>query len=437
MIKKIYVICIAALFMFACGEDSVNDPRGSKAVPKQVTVTGTRDVEGASVIYYNRPDDQNLKYVRAVWTTDDGVQMDATASFYTDSILVEGFGAAGQYKVDLYSVSTGEVSSEPVSVTINPKTPPYISAYNNMEMFPYFMGIRASVNNNYTKAKLSLFAYKKNSSGEWDEIGALHTSMDSIDFKVTGQDTLLSEYGFRVRDRWQHWSEMKTFQTTPWWEELCDKKLYSECKVTRINADGENVWDSECLDYQGHDMHSWSGSYVTFAALWDGRIMTTTSYCYHTKPAGTKLPQSFCIDLGKPYTLSRLVFWPRGASTNLGAGSNDWQYSFSSGMPLRIRLYGATYTGGDPLNLKDDIEDSDAWILLSEEIITRADGTVDQVLGNAIGTDEDRAKIEAGLEILMPSTAPKIRYFRFQTLETYGKVNAVMLDEFNFYGSDK
>ncbi|MDR3061387.1 MAG: DUF4959 domain-containing protein, partial [Dysgonamonadaceae bacterium] len=105
MKQNILIFLTAAMFIFySCGEESLNSPRGSKDVPKQVTVTSVKDISGASIIYYNKPDDKNLKYVRAVYTTDDGITKDVTASFYTDSLLIEGFGKAGTFDVELYSV---------------------------------------------------------------------------------------------------------------------------------------------------------------------------------------------------------------------------------------------------------------------------------------------------------------------------------------------
>ena len=47
------------------------------------------------------------------------------ASFYTDSLVVEGFPTKGEYDIELYSVSYGEVVSTPLVVKVSPDTPPY------------------------------------------------------------------------------------------------------------------------------------------------------------------------------------------------------------------------------------------------------------------------------------------------------------------------
>jgi hypothetical protein len=130
MKSKFFVWMFVASFLISCGDDSVNVPHGSKTAPQQVTVTKVVDKAGASVIYFRTPDDSNLKYVRAEWTTDDGVARDATASFFTDSLVIVGFKDACTVDVKLYSVSAGEAASEPVIQQVSPKRPPYLIAFD-------------------------------------------------------------------------------------------------------------------------------------------------------------------------------------------------------------------------------------------------------------------------------------------------------------------
>ena len=413
------MLIVMLLFTASCGETDLNDPKGNTAIPAKVSNPRVKNINGASIIYYDRPDDKNLKYVKAVYTTDDGVKMDATASFYTDSLLIEGFGTAGNYTVNLFSVSTGETYSEPVPVTISPLEPPYLTAIDSLELFPTFAGIRVATNN-ITKAKLSIGTYKKNAAGEWEEIGMHYTTLDNIGFSVRGQDTIEAEYGARVRDRWGHWSEMKTLKATPWYEMQCNRNLFKE--VQNLNTDTK-------------EQHTWSGSATAFTRLWDDRIMLSAAQCFHTKPSGTSLPQHFTMDLGKAYTLSRIKIWPRGSITDMGASGNDYQHIWTGGHPKQIRLYGSTELEIID-SLKNDINDP-SWVFLGEYYLTRADGSLDPLVGSSIGTADDKAKVMAGFEFEFPADAPKLRFFRFQTVDTYGGGSAVMLDELQFFGSDR
>ena len=433
------IVATAAALLSSCGKDNVNVPHGSTAVPLPVTVSKVVNREGSSVIYFKLPDDKNIKFVRAEWTTDDGRTMDATASYYTDSLVVEGFKDACTADVRLYSVSTGNVASAPVQQSVSPRTPAYLAIAERMNVSPYFLGLRVDAENS-TQARLSFYTYKRSvtRSTGWEEIGQIHTSTRKIDYRIGKQDTVETMFAVRIKDGFDHWSDYKEHLLTPWWEEPCNKGIYSECRVHRLDEiSGEYVFDSRCLDWDGHQMHSWGGSQVAFANLWDNRKMVLAANCYHTKTTGNKIPQSFCINLGKAYTLSRALVWMRASDTRMGGTSDDWQHVWKGGMPKHVRLYASTYVGDDPTNnLADNLADP-SWIQIGETVFTKADGTTDAEI-SGVGTDDDRRKLEAGMEIVFEAPpGQKIRYVRFQTVELYGIATAVMLDELEFHGSDK
>jgi hypothetical protein len=421
--KRIYLyIILCSTFLWgACNDVDTTQPIGSKTPPAQILNPRVKNIDGASIIYFDRPDDINLKYIKAVYTTESGTKFDANASFYTDSILIEGFGSAGEYEVKLYSVSTGEVYSEPVIVKINPETPPYLTVYENIEIAPTFAGIYVKTKNE-TKAKLSLFAYRKdNADEEWQEINAYYTTANNIAYAVRGQDTISAEFGIKVRDRWGHWSDIKTITTIPWYEMKCDKSKFKE--VINLPSDTRI-------------QHTWSGSQTSFAALWDERAWTSAAYCFHTRAAYDPMPQHFTIDLGEVYSLSRMLVRGRGQSKTQGASSDVFDFSFDSGYPLQIQILVSTELS-DLNNLADDISDP-SWIpaITGEDgFMKRADGTTTSAKVVAL-TDEDKIILDRGQEFEFPAGV-RGRFIRFRTMSTYGAVNSVMLDELTFFGSNK
>jgi hypothetical protein len=301
------------------------------------------------------------------------------------------------------------------------------------------LGLKTVFNQNDTRERLSFFVYREDDAepSGWKEIGQNHAARQSISFNVTGQDTIETNFAVRVRNNYGHWSDYKQERLKPWFEKRLNKRLYKEQRVHRFDeTTGAMVWDDKCTDWQGHDLHSWGGHQVSFAALWDNRKMDVAVVCYHTKPSGTKLPQSFCIDLGMPYALSRVLVWMRGGSDRMG-GSNDWQHVWKGGMPKTANIYGAVYSGDDPVNnLVDDIRNPNGWVLLASTVFTRADGSTD-ALTTGVGTEEDRLKLEAGFEVVFEDPGIPIRYVRFQTLELYNPIgSAVMLSETEYYGND-
>ena len=127
MKKKLYKygLLYIGVALAACADNAdLNEPAGSTTPPAQVLNATVKNLPGAAIIYYDLPDDQNLKYVRASYKVDNMVRT-VNASFYTDSLVVEGFPTKGEYDIELYSVSYGEVVSSPLVVKVNPDTPPY------------------------------------------------------------------------------------------------------------------------------------------------------------------------------------------------------------------------------------------------------------------------------------------------------------------------
>ena len=211
-------------------------------------------------------------YVKAVWTTDDGIEYNQTASYYTDSVKVDGFGEEGEYRVKLYSVSSGETYSEPVEVKVNPTRPPYLIAYDNLQILPTFRGIRV-LSENLTGAKLAFRTFKKDlSSGEWVETGTEYTINPHIEYFNRGHapDTL-QEFRVQIRDRWGHWSPPKDESCIPWFEVELPKNLFQEVAYCNLTGDGSYVPDQTGYllpsNFWGHKMHAWSGSDVQFKKL--------------------------------------------------------------------------------------------------------------------------------------------------------------------------
>jgi hypothetical protein len=422
---------IALMLLYACGVDQLNNPIGSTEVPKQVTVKEVVNISGASIIYYDRPNDANLQYVKAVWTTDDGIEYNQTASFYTDSVVVDGFGSEGSFKVKLYSVSHGQTFSAPVEVTVNPLRPPYLMAYDNLQINPTFMGIRVTTENE-TGAKLAFRTFKQDLvTNEWVEVGTHYTVAPSVEyFNREHEPDIDQNFRVQIRDKWGHWSPPKDVVCAPWFEMQLPKNLFKEVALCNLDGDGSYVPDQTGYalpsNFWGHKMHSWSGSNVQFTRLFDG-VVGSSSECYHTKPLAP-FPHHFTIDLGDAYNLSRFILWPRSDAAN----------QFRGGHPQIVQVYGATYTGSNPSELVDDIYDTNAWLDLGLFYLSRADGSFDPYPGTNDRTAEDNLIIQNGHEMTMKSLDQPVRYVRVQIIKTFATsvhAGSTQIGEISFFGS--
>ncbi|MCH5685889.1 DUF4959 domain-containing protein [Niabella sp. W65] len=75
-----------------CKEDlgiSVNKVGEKPAAVSNVQVT---PISGGATLKYDLPLSEDLRYVKAVYTLDNGVKREAKASIYKNEITVDGFG---------------------------------------------------------------------------------------------------------------------------------------------------------------------------------------------------------------------------------------------------------------------------------------------------------------------------------------------------------
>ena len=401
-------LAVAGWCLGSCGDADLNEPSGKKVAPQQVTVKEVKNMNGGAVIYYSLPDDPNLKYVRAVYEVKPGTKADSRASFYVDSIVVEGMQEGGRHEIELYSVSYGEVSSAPVIVEIDAKTPVYQEVCRTLKYDKTFSGVKVEFEN-VTQAKISIGVLKKNSEGKWEQLYMHYTSAATGDFAVHGQDAVETEFGFYVRDRWGNLSDTLSFVTVPILEIECDKSLFKNAKLPG------DEW--EC--------HQWASMQDNaIECIWDGR--TVGLPMYHSK--SVPMPRHITIDLGKKYKFSRFVYY----------GRCDSQTIIEAYVRGHIHLF-ELYGSNEP-NPDGSLDDS--WTLIGSYETTKASGggPNDEV------TEDDRQKVLNGEEFEVDEEAGAYRYIRVRVLETWGVYGSwgnyeassfIFINELTFYGTEE
>ena len=400
MKKKFYKygLFYIGVVLAACADNvDLNEPTGSTTPPSQVLNATVKNLPGAAIIYYDLPDDQNLKYVRASYKVDNMIRT-VNDSFYTDSLVVEGFPTKGEYDVELYSVSYGEAVSTPLVVKVSPDTPPYQKVRGTLISAETFGGIKVNFDNP-EKAKLGLGVIKKQAEGIWTQVYMHYTEAKGGDFYVRGLDAVTTDFGIFVRDRWGHLSDTLYVTETPLYEEQCDKSLFRKM----------------ALPTDSYECHSWNevtkGNDMT--RLWDG--ITDTDPCFQTKTT-TVMPQWFTFDMGEKYKLSRFVMVSRYYPGKYGN-------TFKAGHPKHFELWGSN----DP---NPDGSFDDSWVLSEYESVKPSGGGVNDAL-----TTEDQEAAKNGENFIIPDNAPAVRYIRFKTNDTWGKTRYMHLHELTFFGA--
>lgn len=405
MSKTIYKIIPVAILLISCSPVDVIKPMGSKTAPAKVVVRDVVNGPGNAILYYNLPNDENLKYVKAVYSPRSGEEVSINASAFTDSLVLDGFKDEGTYDVKLYSVSFGETCSEPVRLKVNPLTPPYKAVASGLECVRAFGGVQVSFSNP-TGANLSVSVHKEGENGEWEELDTYYTSEKHVKFAVRGQEPVESKFKVYVSDHWGDVAESREYLLTPMFEVLCDKSLFAGLRPA-----GDN-WE----------ITMWGGASNnnSLACAFDGSY-SRSAPIFQTKSTG-KLPVSFTIDMGREYVLSRYKFYPC--------------QGFKAGHPRKFQIWGATELNPDAsVVLVDALGNQDPyWTLLGEFESFRPSGATVSATVQA-RTDDDVLLCQNGEEWEFPVGIQPVRYARIRVLTTWDGVQYIEYPEIDFFGT--
>jgi hypothetical protein len=409
-----------SVFLSCDNKADLNDPIGkSDAKPLPITVTKIENISGATLVEYELPKDNNINYVEAVFEIN-GKQTKTKGSFYTSILKLEGFPEAQEYAVSIYSVSFAEVRSEPVNIVVAPTLPPYKAVAENLKVNPIFGGVKANYQNP-TKAHLQISFFRRNELDKWQEYETLYTNLENGIFYVRNLEAVEQTFAVVCRDRWQNVSDTLSIVTTPLYEELADLSLIKShplptdltyeyplagARVYHTGAPGagdvETMWDG----YTTAPFPS-SGAYFFFQN-------PSTSLPY----AG--LPSSISIDLGRPYQLSRIVWWQRQSRASI---AYDQLYNFTH--PKTFEVWGSNNPSPDG--------SYDTWTLIESYESVRPSGNTTP--GNANSTELDRQTAHTGESFDIPEDTPAYQYIRYRVLSTWGNQNFWSCSELQFFGS--
>ncbi|MEA4916861.1 DUF5000 domain-containing lipoprotein [Proteiniphilum sp.] len=398
--KHIYIVLFCLSFLFSCNGDFEHEPIGGKggSAPDPVKeVRVLRNTPGGAVLAYELPENVDIQYVRAEFTTSTGKLRDVKVSSYIDTLSISGLGDTSPRTVRLYTVNRKEIASQPVEVTINPLAPPIERIRNSMEYSVDFGGFLLQFKDNDVKEEVSIYVLKQTEGqGEMVEHQILYTSQQSDTLTVRGLPDEENRFGIYVRDRWDNISDTLFFTLTPWREDYLDKKLFKYIYIA-----GDETWNH----YSGNPTRN---------AFDD--VVGNTNFIHTAFPV--EFPHRYTIDLGVDAKLSRFLLWQRPGADVL----------YQHGAPKHYRVYGRATDPGTG-NANDPLE---GWILLKECRSFKPSGLP---LGQ--NSAEDEAFAAAGEEFVFPRDIPTVRYVRFEMLESWSGMLCSVVSELAFYGEVK
>jgi hypothetical protein len=94
-----------------CKEDRLEPMGHDSTPPGQVSNVGVESLPGKVKLTYTLPGDPNLLYVKAVYRLNSGAMREIKASYYTNTMTLDGFGDTNVHDVQVYAVNRSEVAS--------------------------------------------------------------------------------------------------------------------------------------------------------------------------------------------------------------------------------------------------------------------------------------------------------------------------------------
>lgn len=388
MKNSIFMLIVLGFIAFACNKEPVGQQPIDNVPPGPISDVKVENIPGGAILIYSLPQDEDLIYVKAVYSLKDGVQSEVKSSMYTDTLKIAGFGDTQEHQVSLIAVDRSRNESVPVTTTITPLEPPVTTIGATMSLVEDFGGVHAYWDNP-DRAEVSVVILKEDNNKEYVPIQTIYNTMANGEGAQRGMDTIPANFGVYVQDRWENRSETKYFTLTPYYETKFDRLKFKE------------------IDLPGDQPSAWGW---VMTNIWDGIV---GDQGFHTANGSGVWPQSITIDLGVTGKISRLIEWQR---------QGTWIYTH--GNVAKFELWGQVTL---------DATGSWAnWTKLMDCVSIKPSGLP---LGQV--TAEDAAWAAAGEEFIGSPLNPAVRYVRIKVTESWSNGDFFHISELAFYGDNR
>lgn len=386
-------LCFLLFFLASgCKEDlGITKPLvNDGTAPGSVNSAQVENRAGSAKLTYKIPSDNDLLYVKAIYEIRPGVKREVRSSKTNDSLIVDGFGEAKEYEVQLYAVDNGENVSKPITVKVNPLEPPVKTILKNLKVIDDFGGVGV-LYTNPTGAEVALVVVKKDASDKDQNVNTFYTKAVEGSFNVRGYPVSPIVFGVYVRDKYGNVSETVYKTITPIEEVRLDRLLFKRLQLPNDVKELSTAWDS--------------------AKMWDNAFGDTQGFHSNTDIT-ILMPIWVSLDMGVKAKLSRFKEFQRTTNNS---------YIFNHNNLKRFEVWGSNDPASDG--------SWDSWELLGTyESLKPSKLPVGQL------SNDDIAYAKAGEEFNFSPSAPAVRYIRIKALENWSGGGIMQIMELQFWG---
>ncbi|MXV16460.1 DUF5000 domain-containing lipoprotein [Hufsiella ginkgonis] len=405
-LKFILTLAVPVIVFMGCNKEILGPLSSNDTPPAPVTSVTVLNQSGQATLTYKLPADQDVSYVKAVYTLVTGAEREVKASFYTNTLVVDGFGDTNEHEVKIYAVNKSEVASVPVIVKVKPLENAIQGVKRSIKVIADFAGINISAVNP-TKSNIAIIPMKKDGYKGYVQFDGIYTSAETISRDIRGLDTVPITIAVVVRDRFLNTTDTVFTTVKPLFEMKLSKTLYKTMNPVIWPGDQRATYSNAGTSPTG------------ISTMWDGETVVFPS-CAYTPPTITDAgPHSITFDVGQLAQLSRIVIWDYPETIN---GLKTWFYR---GNMKNFEIWGSANPNPDG--------SYDSWYKL---------GTYTSVKPSGIATygeltQEDRDIAAAGFSWKFRIDVPKLRYLRIKCINNWMGTQFLMITEVQVYGNPK
>ena len=396
--KYIYILLLAAFAFTACNEEVLDT-----TAPGKVTDISYTPTNGGAILTFTAPDDDDLLYVKAVYTNSLGKEVFKVTSHYGDSIEIDGFKEATPQKIKLYAVDRSNNHSEPAEIEVTPMKSFIYLVQESIQMKEQLGGVRITWENPDQK---TVFVYVNFSKAGKTYERILSSALSDPVLMIRGLDPEEYSFSVTVEDfNGNKTDKMDVGTYKPLLEQKIDKSTWKV--LQNLSVDGDK----------------WEG---TLASFWDDVVDTKESgsdnsyFIINRDDNGgmLKWPLDIVVDLNKTVVVNRFVVWQRAfayVNAEQNGVSTDYCYYKEENMKsfsVSVSTDKLTWTSLGVFDIGDPRDAS-----------------------GVISPAKYKEAID-GHEFNLESVSQPFRYMKFSILSNYGSETNVYGSEITLYGLD-
>lgn len=378
------------MFIISCesSQETTNPDR-----PLPIQSAHFESFKGGCIVYFELPSDESIHHVKAVYKLESGKEITRAVSYFSDSIIIDGFHNSDNYDLKLYTVNYLNIESNPYILKIKPDKSPLDDIVNSVKIIPSFSSVQVSWTNE-TGIWLQIFVEVSNQD---DKLIITEYNMDEGNNSFYINNLYKTPYNFTVyiHDRYGNATDTVDLgMIEPLEDSVITKSNWSIIPDSNLP---DSMFNADLIFQEGRIYH-----------FWDDIIDNANDQNLNFFYSSIGFPFSYYIDLNQSIKLSRFKIWQR----EFRGADISYQYKGQNVKSFEL------WISNDKLN----------WEKLGVYTISKP-------------SNPETAVKEAkdGHEFFVydiPQFSPEFRYLRFKGLESFGMEDQyACLSEITLYGS--